>query len=91
MNCLGYRIITYVRQVSNQVFSVNPLTPNDHYSGRSALLTSKSFILFIQQIYVLNILNMVQTLRFLSLKCNFCHNPNVFGSCIIHIFIYRVC
>ena len=26
---------------------VNPLTPNDHYSGRTALLTSKRCILYI--------------------------------------------
>jgi hypothetical protein len=26
---------------------VNPLTPNDHYSGRTAPLTSNSFILYI--------------------------------------------
>jgi len=29
------------------VCSVNPLTPNDHYSGRTASLTSKLFILYI--------------------------------------------
>ena len=26
---------------------INPLTPNDHYSGRTAPLTSKRFILYI--------------------------------------------
>jgi len=26
---------------------INPLTPNDHYSGRTALLTSKRCILYI--------------------------------------------
>ena len=31
--------------------SVNPLTPNDHYSGRTAPQTSKvAFYIFIQQI-----------------------------------------
>ena len=30
---------------------INPLTPNDHYSGRTAPLTSKvAFYIFIQQI-----------------------------------------
>ena len=29
---------------------INPLTPNDHYSGRTAPLTSKRCILYIQQI-----------------------------------------
>jgi len=40
---------------------INHLTPKDHFSGRTAPLTSRSCIfLFIQQIYVLNILNMLQ-------------------------------
>jgi len=38
-----------------------------------------------QQIWVTNILNMVYTLRFFSLKCSLFHNSNLFGSCIIHI------
>jgi len=46
----------------------NPLTPNDHYSGRTAPLTFKvSFYIFIQQIYVLKILNMVYNLRYFFL------------------------
>jgi len=45
------------------VFSVNVLTPNVNYSGRTAPLTSKvAFYIFIQQIEVLNNLNMVYTL-----------------------------
>jgi len=32
---------------SEQLKSVNPLTPNDHYSGRNAPLTSKRCILYI--------------------------------------------
>jgi len=51
---------------------INPLTPNDHYSGRTAPLTSKvAFYIFIQQIQVLNILNMVYTLRFFLFKTQF--------------------
>ena len=51
---------------------INPLTPNDHYSGRTAPLTSKvAFYIFIQQIQVLNILNMVYTLRFFLFKMQF--------------------
>ena len=51
----------------------NPLTPNDTYSGRTAPLTSKvAFYIFIQQIQVLNILNMVYILRFLSLQNAVC-------------------
>ena len=50
----------------------NPLTPNDPYRGRAAPLTSKvAFYIFIQQIYVLNILNMVYTLRFFLFEMQF--------------------
>ena len=70
---------------------LNPLTPNDHYSGRTAPLTSKfDFYTFIQQIQVLNILNMVYTLRVFFFKFSLFHNSNVFGSCIIHI-LYTEC
>ena len=69
---------------------INSLTPNDPYSGRTAPLTSKvAFYIFIQQIWVLNILN-VAYLRFYSSKCNLFHNSNVFGSCVIHI-LYTGC
>jgi len=50
----------------------NLLTPNVNYSGRTAPLTSKvAFYIFIQQIYVLNILNKVYTLRFFLFKMQF--------------------
>ena len=69
---------------------INPLKPNDPYSGRTAPLTSKvALYIFIQQIGVLNTLNMVHTLRFFF-KCSLFHNSNVFGSCIIHI-LYTEC
>ena len=52
--------------------SLNLLTPNVNYSGRTAPLTSKvAFYIFIQQIYVLNILNTVYTLRFFLFKMQF--------------------
>ena len=48
---------------------INHLTPNDHFSGRTAPLTSRCCIfLFIQQIYVLNILNMLRTPCFFPLQ-----------------------
>ena len=51
---------------------INLLTPNVNYSGRTAPLTSKvAFYIFIQQIYVLNILNMVYTLLFFLFKMQF--------------------
>ena len=50
----------------------NPLTPNESYSVRTAPLTSKfAFYIFIQQIQVLNILNVVYTLRFFLFKMQF--------------------
>ena len=51
---------------------INLLMPNVNYSGRTAPLTSKvAFYIFIQQIRVLNILNMVYTLRFFLFKMQF--------------------
>jgi len=50
----------------------NLLTPNVNYSGRTATITSKvAFYILIQQIYVLNILDMVYTLRFFLFKMQF--------------------
>jgi len=70
---------------------INSLTPNDHYSGRTAPLTSKvAFCIFIQQIYVLNILNMVYTLRFFPPKCNLFHNSNYLVSVLFTFYIQGV-
>jgi len=70
---------------------LNLLVPNVNYSGRTAPLTSKvAFYIFIQQIYLLNILNMVYTSVFFSSKCSLFHNSNIFGSCVIHI-LYTGC
>ena len=53
-------------------YRFNLLTPNVNYSGRTAPLTSKvAFYIFIQHIQVLNILNMVYTLRFFLFKILF--------------------
>jgi hypothetical protein len=69
------------------LFDFNHLMPNGHFSGRTAPLTYRCCIfLFIQQIYVLNILNMLHTLSvFYSSTCRLFHNATFFGSCIIHI------
>ena len=73
------------------LLNVNLLTPNVNYSGRTAPLTSKDvFYIFIQQKYVMSILNMVYTLLFFSSKCCLFHNFNLFGSCVIHI-LYTGC
>jgi hypothetical protein len=72
---------------------INPLTPNDHYSGRTAPLASKRCILYI---YSTNIgaeyfkHGIYSSFFFFSSKCSLFHNFNVFGSCIIHIFIQDV-
>jgi hypothetical protein len=72
---------------------LNPLTPNDHYSGRTAQLTSKRCILYI---YSTNIGTEYFKHGIFSpffsppSKCSLFHNFNVFGSCIIHI-LYTEC
>jgi len=70
----------------------NLLTSNINYIGSTVPLTSKvAFYIFIQQIYVLNILNMVYNLSFFFFsKCSLFHNCSVFGSCIIHILFTGV-
>jgi hypothetical protein len=53
-------------------YVINHLTPNGHFSGRTATLNLQMLhFLFIQQIYVLNILNMLHTLRFFLFKMSF--------------------
>ena len=53
---------------------INPLAPDDPFRGRTAPLTSKvAFYIFIQQILLLNILNMVYTLRFFPLQNSVCY------------------
>ena len=71
---------------------INPLTPNDHFSGRTAPLTSKRCIVYI---YSTNIgteyfKHGIYSPFFSFSKCSLFHNSNVFGSCIIHI-LYTEC
>ena len=71
---------------------INPLTPNDHYSGHTAPLTSKRCILYI---YSTNIgteyfKRGIYSPFFFSSKCSLFHNFNVFGSCTIHILYIGV-
>ena len=79
-----------MRLASSRYLSINPLTPNDHYSGRTAPLTSKRCILYI---YSTNSVTeyfkhgiYAPFFFFSSSKCSLFHNSNVFGSCFIHIF-----
>ena len=72
--------------------SVNLLTPNDPYMGRTATRTSKRFILYM---YSTNIgteyfKHAPHSPFFFSSKCSLFHNANFFGSCIIHI-LYTEC
>jgi hypothetical protein len=66
-------VFDVLKEISHENSSViNHLTPNVHFSGRTAPLTYRCcFFLFIQQIYVLNILNMLHTLRFFLFKTPF--------------------
>ena len=43
-----FRIVLFFTKLCREKWNMfNPLTPNDHYSGRTAPLTSKRFILYI--------------------------------------------
>ena len=72
--------------------TLNPLTPKEPYSERTATLTSKRCILYI---YSTNIgteyfRHGIYSSFFFSSKCTLFHNSNVFGSCIIHT-LYTEC
>ena len=47
--CFGWYLhpSSGAHNTESTVFGINSLTPNDHYSGRTAPLTSKRFILYI--------------------------------------------
>jgi len=66
---------------------INTLTPNDHYSGRTAPLTSKRCILYIysRNIGIAYFKHGIYSPFFPSSKCSLFYNSNLFGSCIIHI------
>ena len=71
----------------NSTWWINHLTPNDHYMGRTAQLTSRCCILFI---YSTNIRteyfkHAAYSPVFFSSKCSLFHNATFFGSYIIHI------
>ena len=71
---------------------LNPLTLNDHYSGRTAQLTSKRCILYI---YSTNIgteyfKHGIYSPFYSSSKCSLFHNSNVFGSALFTFYIQGV-
>jgi len=70
---------------------INPLTPNNPYKGRTAQLTSKvAFYIFIQQIYVLNTLNMIYTVRFFFFQNAVCF---IILTCLVptvHFFLFKM-
>jgi len=70
--CANLSEIFYILRRIERDIIINLLTPKDYYSSRTAPLTSKvAFYVFIQQIHVLNILNMVYTIRFFLFKMQF--------------------
>ena len=75
MDVVGFiiRIRHEARSPERQIkIILNSLTPNDLYSGRTAPLISEvAYYIFIQQILVLNILNMVYNLLFFLFKMQF--------------------
>jgi len=75
----------------SSIDTINRLTPNDPYMGRTTPLTSKRCILCI---YSTNIcteyFKHALYSPFFPFKMPFGHNANFFGSCIIHI-LYTGC
>jgi len=72
---------------------INPLMPNDPYSGRTTPLTSKRCILYIYSTntgteYLKH--GIYSPFFFSSSKCSLFHNSNIFGSCFSHI-LYTGC
>jgi len=79
-------------QTISSIYCISPLTPNDHYSGCTAPLTSKRCILYI---YSTNIgteyfKHGIYCPFLFSSKCSLFHNSNIFGSCFIQI-LYTGC
>ena len=53
MDFLEYAALLFKTAPSEgRTLQINPLTPNDHYSGRTAPLTSKRCILYIYSTYI---------------------------------------
>jgi len=70
----------------------NPLTPNDHYIGRTAPLTSKRCILYI---YSTNIdpeyfKHGIYSPFFFPSKCSLFHNSNVFVPVLFTFFTFYI-
>ena len=74
-------------KLRNLMHLVNPLTPNDLYTSRTAPLTSKHCILYIYSTDVGTeyFKHALYSPFFFSSKCSLFHNANLFGPCIIHI------
>ena len=68
---------------------VNPLTPNDDYSGRTAPLTSKRCILYIYSTNTATeyFKHGIYSPFFSSSKCILFHKSNVFGSVLFTFYI----
>jgi len=86
-----YRVLEIIPHLSNFQY-MNPLTPNDPCSGRTAPLTSKRCILYIYSINTGTeyFKHGIYSSFFFSSEYSLFHNSNVFGSCFIHI-LYTEC
>jgi hypothetical protein len=73
-------------------FFLNHLTPNDHFSGRTAPLTYRRYILYIYSINISTeyFKHAAHSPFFSSSKCRLFRNATFFGVCIIHI-LYTGC
>ena len=83
----------YYEDFSNSFDPINLQEPCVLYTGRAHRYPPNTpFYIFFQQIYVLNFLNILHTLRFFfSSKCRLFHNATFFWFLYYSHFTYRVC
>ena len=87
-----FHVFTYSELFPNSLWRRHADLSSVSLRGRTAPLTSKvSFYIFIQQIYVLNILNVVYTLWFLSLQNAVCFIILSYLVPVLFTFLYTGC
>jgi len=78
--------VHFLVPLNNFIHHINHLTPNGHYMGRTAQLTSRRCILYIYSTNIrIEYFKHAAQSPFFPQKCRLFHNATFFGSCIIHI------
>jgi hypothetical protein len=91
LTCSGHlticiRLMSFLISTSHRDLGLPAGLPVRGFHGRAYRYPPNiPFYVFFQQIYVLNFLNMLHTLRFFASKCRLFYNATFFGFCIIRI------